>query len=201
MIVEVSVDSKYFQESMDIYDASFPKWEKEPLDMIRQRVQSGRYVVFAYILQGKSVGFYILDLHPSLGYVLFTYLAVDEAMRGEGIGTKLCKDAINRFEKSEFSWMFIEAEDRQAVFYAKLGFEKVQIDYAVPKYDDEGVVSMHLLCMAKGSKELRKEFLAEVIESIYIEGYFLDPADKRIAMQLEKLPEKIRLSKELHVEI
>ncbi len=202
MIIELDTNSIYFAQTMQIYEASFPAWEKEPQDAIRKRLQNGRYRLFAYIKGHAPFGFYIFDLHPKLDYILFTYLAVDETKRGKGIGTKLCMDAMERFRsKTDYGWMFIEAEDRQARFYAKLGFVHIDIDYSVPRYDNDGVISMHLLCLQKEKKELTKEFLSKVIVSIYTEGYFLEINDKRIENQLQKLPNKITFSKEFHVKV
>lgn len=175
---------------MAIYRASFPEWEREPEAVIAKRVNSGSYQLVAGLLDRHVVGFYIQEFNSSHGYVMFNYLAVDKSQRGRGLGIRLCRDAIARFQNlSGFSLLLIEAEERQATFYGHLGFFKLQIDYSVPRYDDGQSMPMHLMALPWGPipAAIPADELTAIIRHLYINGYLLSQDDPRIEYQLSRI--------------
>ncbi len=190
-------DSVYWRSCIEIYRESFPDWEREPEDIITKRVQQGRYLLFAGIgTQEKVVGFYILDLVAEVNYVLFSFLAVTQSERGKGYGTFMCKDATPRFKnETNIDWLLIEAENRQAIFYGKLGFRKLTLDYKVPKFGEPGSVMMHLMTINahEGINHIQGNDLTQMIERIFLDGYHLSKNDNRVNEQIALIPKQVKL--------
>ncbi|OOZ39146.1 hypothetical protein BOW53_12655 [Solemya pervernicosa gill symbiont] len=181
---------------MTIYRATFPAWEREPEAVIADRLNEGSYQLMAGLLSGRVVGFYIQELNPLNAYVMFNYLAVDESQRNGGIGTLLCRDAMARFKRlSGFSWLLVEAEERQAIFYGRLGFHKLAFDYFAPRYDDSESVPMHLMVLPqeKRPKSIPAKELADIIRHLFHNGYLLDHDDPRVERQLSRLADDVSL--------
>lgn len=183
-----------WNQIVKIYEAAFPEWEREPLYQIEKRVLEQRYVVYIGLFQEQTVGFYILDQALGRDFVVFTFLAVTEQSRGQGIGSLLCQHAIKTFYHLHKTWLIIEAEDKPALFYQKLGFKKIAIDYVIPKYDDanEGI-AMHLMAISE-QKTIDNTMLSNIIINMFTEGYLLERNDPRLIQQLAKLPQSALLT-------
>lgn len=189
-------DTSRWQAIMEIYYATFPEWEREPEDILIERISSGRYVMYCGQAQNNIVGFYILDINQEPSYALFCFLAVSETQRGKGLGTILCKDAIRRFhEEYALDLLLIEAEDRQAIFYGKLGFKKIDINYLVPEYNAPDSVPMHLMAISADDHvtQLEAKHLRALLQHIFTTGYYLNNQDERLTAQLAKIPEHAAL--------
>ena len=189
-------NTRRWQAAMEIYYAAFPEWEREPEEVLIERISSGRYVMYCGVEQNIVVGFYILDINQAPDYALFSFLAISETQRGKGLGTTLCKDAIRRFhEEYSLSLLLIEAEDRQAIFYGKLGFKKIDINYLVPKYNAPGSVPMHLMAISadNNASHLEANHLRTLIQHIFTTGYYLNEQDERLTAQLANIPQQAAL--------
>ena len=173
--------------TMQIYRDSFPEWEREDESSLLTNLKSGQYKIFVYLCDTEVLGFYILDINKKLHYILCSFLALKESYRGQGLGTKLCLEAIAFFNQSDDAkHLLIEAEPRQAKLYTKLGFQSLQIDYRVPKFDSDATVSMDLLSISKIEK-LSKSKLKEIVADIFTRGYALSTSDLRVLKQLDKI--------------
>jgi len=180
-----------WDETIQIYNDSFPDWEREDPADIYNRVKTKKYKMVVLIHNNSVGGFYILDTNEQLNYTLFTFLAVKESIRGKGLGTKLCLNAIEYFKNNlNTHFLLIEAQDSQAKLYSKLGFKEIDIKYFVPHYNSEKSIQMHLLCITK-NKTLSSDMLKNIIKDIFICGYYLKDDDTRIAKQLELIPKRI----------
>lgn len=180
-----------------IYHESFPDWEREPDALIEARTRTGRYVVWAGAAQsGAIVGFSILERSVSHHYALLAFLAVEGLQRGNGFGAQLCQHALKYFEEqTALKMLYVEAEDRQARFYGRLGFRRLDLEYYVPRFDTKGSVPMRLMAISNDPsvRTLDGKELSTVIQSIFCSGYHLEPNDERIQEQLERIPQRIHL--------
>ena len=189
-------DTATWQAAMDIYRQAFPEWEREPEDILLERIHNGRYVMYCGLENNTVIGFYLLDINPSHHYALFCFLAVSEHCRGRGFGSDLCRDAVARFQQNEnLDWLLIEAEDRQAIFYGRLGFKKIAMTYNVPKFDAADSVPMHLMTIATEPNQhaIDKNTLTQLIEHIFVTGYHLPKDDVRIQQQVAAIPNSAAL--------
>ncbi len=192
------LDSSHWQTILSIYRSSFPDWEREPEATLNTRTLANRYAVYcAFNEDGIISGFYILDINQTLRYATFCFLAVAQRYRRLGHGSALCRDAISRFNNTYTSidWLLVEAEDRQAIFYGKYGFKKIDIPYHIPSFTGPGTIPMHLMAIPKASNKrcIEKNYLQELIQHIFISGYQLNENDSRMQRQLALIPKQAQL--------
>jgi len=184
-------------DCMRLYYEAFPPWEREWDSLLERRTAKGRYQMRAGLKNGQVVGFYVLDVEEDgQTYALFSYLAVAEKERGQGYGEALTRHAIGLFlERGDRRWLLIEAEDRQARFYGRIGFAKFGFDYFVPRFGEASAVPMHLMGFSSEGPPatVAGEALKPMIERIYLSGYKLKPGDPRLAKQLALIPDEVRL--------
>lgn len=181
-----------WNECMKIYVNSFPDWEREDEASILKRVKSGMYKMIAFAQEAEIKGFYILDLYEKFDYILLSFLVVKEKSRGQGIGGLLCRHGIEYFLSLKYmKWLLIEAEYRQSLLYERVGFKKLDLDYAIPAYDSQKSIKMNLLAIQK-EERLTQKSLKFIIENIFICGYCLNKDDERIKTQLNKIPKIIK---------
>jgi ribosomal protein S18 acetylase RimI-like enzyme len=197
-IVPVQPDGgAIWNDCMRLYHEAFPPWERESDRLLERRMAKGRYLMRAGLKNEQAVGFYVLDVEEDgQPYALLSYLAVAEAERGQGYGEQLTRHAIGLFlERGDRDWLLIEAEDRQARFYGRIGFAKLGFDYYVPRYGDAGAVPMHLLAIAKKGRRpsVAGKALKPIIERVYRDSYKLDADDPRLVKQLALIPDEVRL--------
>ncbi len=183
-----SAKSNYWQKFVNIYHKTFPVWEREPENIIAERIQNGRYQLFIGI-DNEVVGFYIYDLVANLNYAILTYLAVTEHKRNQGYGSLLCNDAIKR---CKIDWLLVEAEC--PILYTKLGFRKFNFNYQVPKFADTDSITMYLLAINNNGQHcINKDSLVCIIKQMFINDYQLKFDDKRIHEQIARIPDQIQL--------
>jgi len=76
---------------MEIYIDSFEVSARQPLNVIRKRVLSGKEKLLVGIKDGKVVSFALLWKLKNSGFVLLDYLAVKREHRSKSIGRKFLK--------------------------------------------------------------------------------------------------------------
>lgn len=187
-IISVTPDqTEVWDACIRIYTAAFPRKERESEGALRRRLDTGRYRMRAGLRDGEVAGFVILDIEPPYNFALLSYLVVDEAQRGKGYGTDLTNEAIRLFrEETDCDWLLIEARDRQAELYGRLGFLKVDLDFRIPHYVDADETPMHLMAYPRGAAErsIPAGELKEMIDWLYRSGYLVADDDPRLARQL-----------------
>jgi len=185
-ILNLAEHLEYWDATMKIYGDSFDEWEREADETILKRLQTKEYEAFIYTIDSKVVAFAILDVNEALHYALFSFLAVLQSKRGLAIGSKLCLYVID-YVKTHLraQWLFIEAEERQALLYERLGFKRVALDYRVPKFNSQESVPMTLMLITQIS--LNADIFSEIIKDIFHRGYSLEANDIRIKQQIQRI--------------
>ena len=185
-ILNLAEHLEYWDATMKIYVDSFPAWEREANETILKRLKTKEYEAFIYTIDAEVVAFALLDVNRTLHYALFAFLAVTQTQRGHGLGSKLALYVIEYFKTHlTAQWLFIEAEERQALLYERLGFERLTLDYRVPKFNSLESVPMSLMVIAQ--KDLSADILSEIIKDIFHRGYSLNANDLRIKQQLQRI--------------
>ncbi len=186
----------YWLETIRIYCEAFPAWEREPEKIIAKRVTEGRYRLNAGIVNEKVIGFYLMDLNPEPRYAALCFLAVDVQHRGKGWGTLLCQDAVRYYKNLvDFPWLFIEAQERQAAYYGRIGFLKLVLEYQMPHFNGPGSLPMHLMVLPNKPPpaSIRGSELAAILRNLFVQGYQLNSDDPRIAEQLARVENNVEL--------
>lgn len=178
---------QFWNESIDIYINSFNEHEREDTDKIYKNIQNNNYKMFSCLQDNEIVGFYILDINHTLNYAICTFLAVKTSKRTLGFGTKLCLNAIEYFQSNiKCNWFLIEAKNKQARLYEKLGFKKMNLDYQIPIFNSQNSIKTNLMIIQRESK-IDKISLLNIIKDIFQRGYSLDENDRRIINQLDRI--------------
>ena len=184
---------KYFKDFVEIYTQAFDEDEQESIEVIKQRIQEKRYSLVLALKDETILGFYILDIVKKYKFVILTFLAVAENFRANGYGKELCNDAISFVLNLKNIDLFLtEAKELQSVFYKRLGFKKLNLDYNIPNFDDENSAETNLMIFPLDEeKSVKKEYLKKIIQDIFMDGYQVKEDDIRLKNQLEKINKNI----------
>jgi ribosomal protein S18 acetylase RimI-like enzyme len=176
-----------WQFLIKLYETAFPDWEREPSENLRHSSREYKRDV-SILKDGETVeGLSVVDYIYSQDYALFSYLAIQNDKQGKGYGSTLCLDAISRFKSdNNVSILLIEAEDRQAKLYNKLGFSYLPLDYNIPKYGSSDFVKMNLLSIPDLNMADQSDvsFLKRCTSHNFSFGYGLSKGDPRYVKQM-----------------
>jgi len=190
-------NSKYWTSFIEIYNESFSSSEQEDIKVIKNRVLEKRYILTLAQVEEEIVGFYLVDIVKKHSYAILTFLAISEKYRAKGYGTLLCSEMIKQaLHLKDISYLFVEAEKRQAFFYKKLGFKKLLLDYNVPSFNTQESTQMSLLLVPITNKDMTYidvKALKEIVSDVFIDGYSLNIDDERLKKQLNLINKDIRL--------
>lgn len=178
-----------WQSAMAIYCQVFPDWEREPIAELQQAIDSASSRCIVLCDDNQVYGVSITELYPQQGFALLGYLFIAPSHQGQGLGKQLC-DELFQFIEQQTSAIFllVEAEAGPAKFYQKLGFTPFDIDYLSPHYDDMDSTPMALMYHAPrhGSAPSPKQ-IWQMVEHIFINSYYLPPADPRLKQQRSQI--------------
>ena len=201
-------NAAFVKEALDIYINSFPSNERHPLDIIKERINKQKSILYVGIEDTKINCFALIwNLHES-NFILLDYFAVEEKHRNKGIGTMFYNYLLNEISKLE-RFLILEVEKpknkfdisktNRINFYLK---NKTQIlkdtHYILPALDSTTNTEM-VLMIAEGQKcrDLTKAKIKKLIEQIYFELYQRDNKDLLLLSFIEKIPKSINLTKQI----
>lgn len=78
----------------DIYEAAFPRDEREPKEVILRSLEDGLGLAVRMRHAADTVGLATLQYLPDLRCEFLVYLAVDGRLRGAGLGTRLFSETL-----------------------------------------------------------------------------------------------------------
>lgn len=170
-----------------LYREAFNAAEREPEGTVAERAASGRYRVHAAVDDsGRPIGFAIVDRVAAPCYAVLTYLAVCRSARRAGLGGWLagaCRAAVADRP------LFVEASERLAGFYRRLGFRALAVAYATPRQG--GGSAPARLLVSNAALPLTGTYLREVVAHMFGDGYGLAASDELLNSQLRIIPDKV----------
>ena len=87
-----------------LYIRAFPREERPPFFLIRKRAEQGRAECWS-LYDGKAwAGFAYVLREGGLAYLFL--LAIDEAKRGQGLGTQTIGTLLRQYDGCRFSWLW-----------------------------------------------------------------------------------------------
>lgn len=107
-------------------DSFYEPWSKKAL--IKDLKLNKHKKHFVYEKEGEAVGFYIVSV--ILDEVEIYTIAVDEAFRGQNIGTFMLERLVNDCRRMGVKkiWLEVSTKNLPALsLYEKLGFEKIRL--------------------------------------------------------------------------
>lgn len=198
--------SKLFREAMNIYVSSFPDNERHRLDVIRERIASGRSKLWVGIL-GDSVVL-IAMLWPLAGtdFILLDYMAVREDCRGQGLGTTFLKKMRKVVDRnSKYLVMEIENPDcepntenksRRLSFYRRNGAGELKgVRYILPPLQGDTPTEMILMLFpVRNCRSLEAHVVRDLIIRIYRELYDRGEDDRFLKTILSSVKGRVKLA-------
>jgi len=201
-------NTAFVKEALDIYMNSFPSNERHPLDIIKERINKQKSILYVGIEDTKVSCFALIWNLQDSNFILLDYFAVDEKYRNKGIGTLFYNYLLNEISKLE-KFLILEVEKPKDKFdeskINRINFylrNRTQIfndtPYILPALDSTTNTEM-VLMIADGEKcrELTKETIRILIEQIYFELYQRDNKDLLLLSFIEKIPQSITLTKQI----
>ena len=136
-------DSTSCEQALTIYEASFPAEERQPVEVIRERIAAGQNQLYVAEDGGKVVFFALLWPLARTDFTLLDYLATAPDARGQGWGSRYLEHLFADFRaRREFVLLEVEDPDfgpnrkertRRRAFYKRSGaLELNGVRYLLP---------------------------------------------------------------------
>jgi GNAT superfamily N-acetyltransferase len=200
-------NSEEFDGFYAIYSTSFPISEQKSRNALLAMQQSAFYTIYLAYNDEKMVGFCIMYHPHDDDFFLLEYMAVDESLRGIGLGSTLLKNSIEQlFETQGTRALLIEIDSpeksstdheirqKREAFYRRLGALKIDpFDYILALQSSEEAPPMELLVYHPRMREVSKETLHTWLEKLYVDVYGCTNDDPRIAHMLAPVPPILNL--------
>lgn len=184
-IIEISTSSEYFTKAMELYLTAFPESERHPLDVIIERLNSGKEVLYGMVSESSELSGIILLW--DLGYKSFKvldYFAISERYRGMNYGERFLSEIIKISQMNsevlvlEIGTPYNKSKDsleyKRLKFYRKFNiYEYPQYYYRMPNLYGDGFLDMSLLTIGNIA-QLSTNKLDEIAFEIYKQMYYLD---------------------------
>jgi GNAT superfamily N-acetyltransferase len=135
-----------------IYEVSFPAYERKPFWYVADAMHSGHYTVYVIrrerggrVTTGEIVAFALLARLRTSQAMYIEYLAVDQALRGQGIGSLLLRSMIGFLDDTPATAIIWEVDppieladdnSRRIQFYERFGAHLIEksTGYGMPNY-------------------------------------------------------------------
>jgi ribosomal protein S18 acetylase RimI-like enzyme len=187
---------------VEIYQASIPVSERKPSAWISAAVLRSDFVLLVAERAGPGVVGFSLTYQPAdEPMALLEYLAIDGALRGQGIGSVLFaatrqllgeRSLLVEVEAAEHPSLDCDAARRQR-FYRRLGCRRIgNLRYQLPLNTSPPPPAMDLM-LAGAAAPLRRAELARWLGLIYTDVYNQPADDPRLALMIAPLPEILGL--------
>jgi len=189
-----NTSSPFYAGAIEIYSNSFPEWEKEPTEEIAEKINNKEYILLSIGNNSNIFGMVILEVNVSEKYMLLSYIAVREDVRCLGIGTSILQTIkeifTSLYKEGSMEYLFIEAENRQARLYGRIGALKLDCEYLTPSYseNDTDEYPMNLMVFTPANiRAIKNNRLSKILLDIYILSYQLEKDSDFVQKQLKNL--------------
>lgn len=190
-----------------IYSTAFPLCEQKSRDALLAMQHASFYTIYLAYNDEKIVGFCIMYHPHDDNFFLLEYMAVDESLRGIGLGSTLLKSSIDQlFKTHDIRALLIEIEspeepssdkeirEKREQFYRHLGALRIDsFDYILALQSLEAPPKMKLLIYHPSLREISKPTLQKWLEKIYVDVYGYNQNDPRIVQMLKGVPTILNL--------
>lgn len=198
--------SRKYKEAIAIYLDLFPANERQSVDVIDERIVSGKTELLIAEINDSVVGFAILWNFENLDFALLDYFAVDRNLHGAGIGSGLMQEV----KKRVAAWgkgLIIEIErpgegdnslmrEKRLRFYLQSGALILNnVPYLLPALDGTFATAMLLMAIphipqnSYSGKEIKA-----LIQTIYARAYKKESDDEELQSFIHLVPEKVELT-------
>lgn len=198
-------DPEELAEIIKIYTESFPANERQPLQVLKQRIRAGQNEVYIGRIGNETV--FIALLWPLTGtdFILLDYMATSPAWRERNIGSAFLQKMYAELEKIN-KYFVLEVEDpeygdnqeqrkKRFQFYKKNGAVTLSgVQYILPALDGSKPTEMLLMIFpGKAGEKIEATLVNELMVRIYRELYNADATELIRSNGLEKKEQPIYL--------
>jgi hypothetical protein len=201
-------NTSQFTQAIDIYTQSIPATERQTVDTIKERINSGKENLYIAEKDGETRMMALLYPLQGTQFVLLDYLAVKEEHRKHGVGSEFLKK-INEITGLKNSLLLCEVEDpktgseqeqetrqRRVYFYRKNGAKILKhVRYLLPPLQGNTPTDMILLVISKNDRMvwIAGDAIKEAIVQIYSELYGRDETDPLLSPVMESIQPQVTL--------
>ena len=96
-----SEEGKLYEKPLyELYERSFPEAEKKSVSMMKRMEAQGKLEMLALVEKGKFAGL-IINMFSKKD-VLLDYFAIEESVRGTGLGNRAIQEMLERFRDRKY---------------------------------------------------------------------------------------------------
>lgn len=150
-----SKDDKYFNDTMKIYQTSFPIFEQRIIKDQIEALENKNYYSTIICENDRLIG--LLFYWKYDNYVYIEHLAISLSLRGKKYGSKILKTFCenNKNIILEIDNPIDEISRKRLKFYSEIGFKLQEFDHIHPPYRKE--YNGHKLKIMSFNRDLSKE--------------------------------------------
>lgn len=198
-------EDPHFEEAMAIYVTQFPKNERHPVTLIRERVQRGSNKLYVGRITNEVVFVALLWPLDNTDFILLDYMATKETHQSRGIGSSFMKNMRNLLTEKQKRFV-IEVEvlkhdtnkrerERRLSFYKRVGAQEMKdVKYILPGLDGGEPTEMILMLFPSyDGSGLTGEAVKNLLIQIYRELYNRDQDDVLLNSFLNTVGDRVEL--------
>lgn len=163
-----STDQPEFVDFWNLCDYSFPTNEKRNIKQQKRSFKTSNYLLEAFYENDVFIGFLSFWLYEK--YVYVEHFAINPELRGQGYGSKVLKELLDRFDRL----VIIEIEPvtgkmtgKRLHFYLSLDFQVNDFEYYVQAYQDHKIL-YKLLVLSHPRKMSQEELDAFKLDFVNV---------------------------------
>jgi ribosomal protein S18 acetylase RimI-like enzyme len=182
-----------FGPLLSLYERAIPASERRSREAIEQLARSPVHRISVLQRGQEILGFSILYLGSQVG--LLEYLAVDERLRGAGLGARLYQEArlhlgkrpmVVEVEAVGDGGADLEERKRRAAFYQRLGCRRIEgLRYILPLIAEGAPPPLDLLVDGHEGAAVTSAEVRLWLRHIYVGAYDCHSGDPRIDLMLK----------------
>lgn len=206
-----SADQSHFEAFFKIYSGSIEKSEQKPKNLIEILSKRPDYLIRLVYFGDALAGFTLSYVNVEKKFSLLEYMAVDQKIRSQGLGSKLLADLIAKLAERHLDWMVLEVDSpqqkapdqaariRRVDFYRKNGCLVVEkFNYVLPLPSAPAQLEMKLMLSSINGKKVdhvQSTALREIVQDIYVNVYNCSSSDSRLSKMFLDKPEFLKLKR------
>ncbi len=199
----------HFLDAILIYNESFPSNERQPLSVIKRRVEEGRSKLYAGFHKNEIVCIAFMYHFNSSDFVFLDYMAVAGEFRNNRIGGAFFTFLIEKAVSAK-KYLLLEVENylfgentdqrkKRINFYIRNGaYILKDTPYILPSLDNTQHTEMALMIAPKyKNNKLEKNEIESIYKLLYYELYEKKESDEMLHSLIKRIPDHVTLVNEI----
>jgi GNAT superfamily N-acetyltransferase len=198
-----------FSDAIQIYIESFPSNERQPLPVLKRRIEEGRSKLYVGFHRKEIVCIAFMYHFNKSDFVFLDYMAVTEKFRNYKIGSSFFSFLIEKVVSAE-KYLLLEVENylfgnnteqrkKRINFYIRNGaYILKDTPYILPSLDNTLSTEMSLMIAPRYKTDhLEKKEIEIIFKLLYFELYEKTESDILLHSIIKRIPDKVILVNEI----